>query len=145
VIRAVVDPGVFVSAFVSPRRAAPSLIVEAVLDGQMEALLCPTLIAELAGVLTREKFAAYASEGRAEAFVMLLLDRGTVVADVEPTAAETADPDDDYLVALARAHAVDCVVSGDRHLLEVSSDALRMLTPRELADRLEAESSTTER
>ncbi len=133
-IRAVVDPGVFVSAFVSPRRAAPSLIVEAVLDGQMEALLCPALVAELAGVLARDKFAAHAAEGRAEAFVMLLLDRGAVVADVEPAAAETADPDDDYLVALAREHSVDCIVSGDRHLLDIGSDALPVLTPRELAD-----------
>ena len=35
-----------------------------------------------------------------------------------------------------QAHGVDAVVSGDRHLLDVASSELQVLTPRELADRL---------
>ena len=53
-----------------------------------------------------------------------------------PVLFKTADEDDDYLIALAEAHGVDAVVSGDGHLLEVTSSDLPVLTPRELADRL---------
>ena len=53
-IRVVIDPGVYVSAFISPRRAAPGLVVEALLDGDIEALVSPLLMAELARVLGRD-------------------------------------------------------------------------------------------
>jgi predicted nucleic acid-binding protein len=49
---------------------------------------------------------------------------------------KTADPDDDYLLALAETHDVDAVVSGDPHLLDAALSELQVLTPRELADRL---------
>lgn len=52
-IRVVIDPGVYVSAFISPRRAAPGILVEALLDGRLDALVSPLLIGELARVLSR--------------------------------------------------------------------------------------------
>jgi putative PIN family toxin of toxin-antitoxin system len=136
VTRVVIDPGVLVSAFISPRKAAPALLVDAFLDGSVEVLACPALIAELTDVLGREKFSAHAAEGRAAAYIAVVLDRATMVDDVEPGSAMTADVDDDYLIALAQAHGVDAVVSGDRHLLDAASSALSVLTPRQLADRL---------
>ena len=136
-IRVVIDPGVYVSAFISPRRAAPGLVVEALLDGEIEALVSPLLMAELARVLSRDKFERVASDGRAEAFVVLISECGLRVADPAPTPGATDDPDDDYLVALARAHSADAIISGDRHLLAVASDDLPVWTPRVLADRLE--------
>lgn len=136
-IRVVIDPGVYVSAFISPRRAAPGLVVEALLDGDIEALVSPLLIAELARVLGREKFDRVASDGRSAAFVELIAERGVRVEDPAPTPGATDDPDDDYLVALARVYAAEAVVSGDRHLLSVASDVLPVWTPRALADRLE--------
>lgn len=134
--RVVIDPGVLVSAFISPRKAAPALLVDAFLDGHFEMLASPKLIAELTDVLGRKKFAAHAAEGRASAFIAVLLDRAEMVPDAAPGSLETADEDDDYLIALAEAHGVDAVVSGDGHLLEVTSSDLPVLTPRELADRL---------
>jgi predicted nucleic acid-binding protein len=124
VTRVVIDPGVLVSAFISPRKAAPALLVR------------PALIAELTDVLGREKFSAHAAEGRAEAYIAVLLDRATMVEDATPGSPRTADADDDYLIALAQAHGVDAVVSGDRHLLDAASSELPVLTPRELADHL---------
>ena len=137
-IRVVIDPGVYVSAFISPRRAAPGLVVEALLDGDIEALVSPLLIAELARVLGREKFDKVASDGRAEAFVALVAERGVRVEDPAPSPGATSDPDDDYLVALARAHTAEAIVSGDRHLLTITSDDLPVCTPRALVDRLES-------
>lgn len=134
--RVVIDPGVLVSAFISPRKAAPALLVDAFLDGHFEMLVSPALIAELTDVLGRKKFAAHAADGRAAAFIAVLLDRAEMVEDAAPGSLKTADEDDDYLIALAQAHKADVVVSGDGHLLNVTSSDLPVLTPRELADRL---------
>jgi uncharacterized protein len=132
----VIDPGVLVSAFISPKKAAPALLVDAILDGSLDVLVSPALIAELTDVLEREKFAAHAAEGRAAAYIAALRDRATMVEDVTPVPERTADADDDYLIALAQARGADAIVSGDRHLLDVASSELQVLTPRELADRL---------
>jgi putative PIN family toxin of toxin-antitoxin system len=142
VTRVVIDPGVLVSAFISPKRAAPALLVDAFLDGDVEVVVCPALVAELTDVLGREKFSAHAAEGRAAAYIGVLLDRATMVDDPPPGPTSTADADDDYLVALAQAHGVDAVVSGDQHLLDATSSTLSVLTPRELAVRLGLTSAT---
>jgi uncharacterized protein len=136
VTRVVIDPGVLVSAFISTRKAAPALLVDAFLDGHFEMLVSPTLIAEPTDVLGRDKFAAHAADGRAAAFIAVLLDRAEMVEDAAPGSLKTADEDDDYLIALAQAHKADAVVSGDGHLLDVTSSGLPVLTPRALADRL---------
>lgn len=134
--RVVIDPGVLVSAFISPRKAAPALLVDAFLDGHFDVLVSPLLISELTDVLGREKFAKHAAEGRATAFVAVLLDRAEMVDDGKPGPEKTADPDDDYLIALAREHQADAIVSGDRHLLDAASSDLSVMRPREMADRL---------
>ncbi|HEX7290959.1 MAG TPA: putative toxin-antitoxin system toxin component, PIN family [Conexibacter sp.] len=137
-IRVVVDPGVFVSAFVSPKRAAPALLVEALLDGQVSAVVSPALLDELTRVLRREKFAAYSGEGRADAFVAVIADCGILVEDADFEPGATDDPDDDYLVALARANEVDAIVAGDRHLLAIDSEELNVWSPRVAVEQIEA-------
>lgn len=79
--RVVIDPGVLVSAFIFPRKAAPALLVDAFLDGHFEMLVSPKLIAELTDVPGREKFAAHAADGRAAAFIAVVLDRAEMVED----------------------------------------------------------------
>jgi predicted nucleic acid-binding protein len=49
----------------------------------------------------------------------------------------TADPDDDYLVALAVAAGADALVSGDVHLTELVDAPVIVLTPRQVLERLE--------
>ncbi len=41
----------------------------------------------------------------------------------------TRDPNDDYLVALARLHDADVIVSGDRDLLEWEEQSPPVVTP----------------
>jgi hypothetical protein len=53
-------------------------------------------------------------------------------AEPEPV---TADPADDYLFALALSGRADLIVSGDRHLTEVTRP---VVTPREFGNRLGA-------
>jgi putative PIN family toxin of toxin-antitoxin system len=136
VTRVVIDPGVLVSAFISPRKAAPALVIDAFLDGRLDVVVSPLLISEVTDVLARAKFAAHAADGRAAAFIAVLIDRAEMAKDATPGAIRTADPDDDYLLALAQANRVDAIVSGDTHLLEATSSELPVLTPRQLADHL---------
>jgi predicted nucleic acid-binding protein len=46
------------------------------------------------------------------------------------------DPEDDYLVALARATGADALVSVDRDLLDASVDDLNICTPAAFLERL---------
>lgn len=134
--RLVIDPGVLLSAFISPRRSAPSLIVEAILDGRIDVLACPALIAELTDVLSREKFAKHTAEGRAKTYIASITESTTHVEDPPASAQQTADPDDDYLLALAHDQHADAIISGDKHLLDADSNRMPVLTPRQLADQL---------
>ncbi len=126
----VFDPNVFVSAFISPRRSAPALLVEAFLDGRVQVLVCACLIDEFAGVLARPKFARHSGDGRARDFVATISDHAIEVGDPVMAAGVTADPDDDYLIALARAHDAQAVVSGDRHLLDATDVGVGVWSPR---------------
>jgi putative PIN family toxin of toxin-antitoxin system len=133
-VRVVIDPGVLVSPFISPRKAAHALLVDAFLDVHFEMLVSPELIAELTDVLGRERFATHASDGRAAAFIAVLLDQAEIVKDAALASLKTADYY--YLISLAQAHKADAIVSGDGHPLDVASSDLPVLTPRDMADRL---------
>ncbi len=89
------------------------------------------LLAELGQVLGREKFRRYVTEAEAVAYVDLIRHEATIIDDPAPSARPlSADPDDEYLVDLARASAADMLVSGDAHLLDLR-DRLPVMTPAE--------------
>jgi putative PIN family toxin of toxin-antitoxin system len=134
--RLVVDPGVLVSAFISPRKSAPSIVVEAIFDRRIDILICPALIAELTDVLSREKFARYTTQERAEDYIASISQHAEQLEDPPAGQQQTGDPDDDYLLALAHSQSADAVVSGDKDLLDAADERMRMLTPRELVDEL---------
>lgn len=137
-IRAVVDPGVFVSAFIGSATGAPSQLVQALLAGEFELIAAPMLFDELAAVLAREKFARAAAHGRGVIYVEILAASATTLDDPEILAGATRDPDDDYLIALAQTAGADMIVSVDNDLLVESSDALPVVNPREFLARLAA-------
>jgi predicted nucleic acid-binding protein len=89
------------------------------------------------GVLHREKFRRSASEAEVEAYVELLRRESIVIDDPEPTREPlTEDPDDEYLIALARAARVEVLVSG----ISTPSDCAArspVLTPRECVQSLQ--------
>lgn len=134
--RLVIDPRVLVSAFISPRKSAPSIILEAVLDRRIAILACPALVTELTDVLSREKFAAYTTKEGAEDYIASISQHAEHHQDPPAGPQQTSDPDDDYLLALAHNHNADAIISGDKDLLDASTDQLPVLTPRQLADQL---------
>lgn len=93
-------------------------------------------------MLARSRFEAHSSAGRAERYVAALAAAAEALVDPEnPEPGLTRDPDDDYLVALARASAVDYLISGDADLTSLEDARPPVLTPRQMADRLDAERS----
>lgn len=77
----------------------------------------PRLLEELDGVLRREKFRRYVDDTAAEEYVAAIGRESLLLDDPEPpTEGIGVDPDDEYLLSLARA-ASAVLVSGDAHLL----------------------------
>lgn len=134
--RAVLDPSVLVSALIAPGGPSARLLVE-FRAGAFELITSPQLLEELDDVLHREKFRRYAAEAEVEAYVELLRRHGTLAEDPEPAEAPLSpDPDDEYLIALARAVRADALVSGDPHLTSLRG-RIPVLTPREFLERLQ--------
>jgi len=77
-------------------------------------------------------------DDEARVYVEALAGGAVLVRDPDEVPAVTADPDDDYLIALAVAAAADALVSGDKHLTDLGDPPVPVLTPRELLDRLES-------
>ncbi len=105
--------------------------------GAFELVTSPQLLAELDEVLRREKFRRYATEAEVEAYVDLLRRESIVVDDPDPTPERLGeDPDDEYLITLARAARVEALVSGDPHLIRLRRQ-IPALTPREFLESLQ--------
>lgn len=137
-IRAVVDPSVFVSAFIGDPDAGPGRLVEAWRDRRFVLVVSPLLLAELGEVLSRPKFARWAGDGRGDAYVAGLGARSEHQPDPsQPPSRRVRDPDDDYLVALMHATHADVLVSLDRDLLDAELDGITVVDPAVFVSRLE--------
>lgn len=133
--RAVLDTNVLVSALISPGGASARLLLE-LRAGGFELILSPLLLAELREVLDRDKFRRYVTEAEADAYVDLIRREGVVRADPSPSPEPmSADPDDEYLIDLARAAGADALVTGDAHLLDLRA-IIPALTPAEFLEAL---------
>jgi uncharacterized protein len=128
--RAVLDTNVLVSALISPGGASAQLLLE-LRAGAFELVVSRLLLAELGEVLRRAKFRRYVAEDEADAYVELIRRASQVFDDQPPGPLPlSADPDDEFLLDLARAASVDVLVSGDAHLLDLR-DRLPVMTPAE--------------
>lgn len=116
--RAILDPGVLVSALITPTGTAAT-VLRAAREGSFDLLVSRLLLDELESVLRRDKFRRYLDLDDVSAGIRLLLDEGQLVEDPDgPPPLRCADPQDDYLIALAHQEQA-ALVSGDRHLLEL--------------------------
>lgn len=87
--------------------------------GEFDLIASPMLLAELAEVLARPKLRRWVSETVAAEYLQGLAEEALIADDPPPQPGLSADPGDDYLVALARAAAADHLISGDRHLRDL--------------------------
>lgn len=133
--RAVLDPGVLVSALITPTGISAKLLLAA-RAGRFELIASPFLFEELDSVLRRKKFRRYVGFDAVGAYLELLHHDAQLAAD--PGAAppiRCADPDDDYLIALAHNQSA-ALVSGDSHLLELA-DQIPVFSPVDFLDSLD--------
>jgi putative PIN family toxin of toxin-antitoxin system len=136
-VRVVLDANVLVSALISTA-GPPREIVTAWVDERFELIASPALIDELRDVLARPRFRRWVSLDVVAEFIDGLAQDALALDDPPAQPGLTADPDDDYLIVLARAARADYLVSGDRHLLDLEAPDPPVLTPREFLDLLGA-------
>ena len=128
-MRLVLDTNVVVSGLLWD--GTPAQLLDAGQAGEVELCTSRVLLAELARILRRAKFAtAIAASG--SSFDELVLGYAELATLLEPASiAPTvlADPDDDNVLACALAAQADLIVSGDRHLLRLAQyEGTRILT-----------------
>lgn len=118
-MRCVLDTNVLVAAVLS-RSGAPAELVRLWLEGACDVVVSSLLLAELRRVLAYPKIRSRVSEAEAQAFLALVTEGATIVDEpVRPPSLRTADPNDDFVVAIAEgARAI--IVSGDRRLLDMA-------------------------
>jgi putative PIN family toxin of toxin-antitoxin system len=134
VARAVLDPGVLVSALITPT-GTPAKLLSATHNGSFELIVSPHLLEELMLVLRREKFRRYVDLGLVDRYVELLRRDAVMAADpAGPPPIRCSDPDDDYLIALAHSRSA-ALVSGDSDLLELAGK-IPVFTPFEFLEAL---------
>jgi uncharacterized protein len=138
--RVVIDPGVLVSAIITPS-GPPAEIVRAIRDERLRLVVCPHLLAELIGVLQREKFRGYITIDEAEQYVAGLASIAEARPDPMVEAPISRDPKDDYLIVLARESSADALVSGDADLLMLEDNEPPVVSPTTLVEGLEPESA----
>lgn len=127
--RAVLDPGVLVSALITPTGRPAELLLSARAGG-FDLVVSPLLLDELESVLQREKFRRYVDLDGVAAYLNLLRRDAQVADDPEiPPPIRCTDPDDDYLIALAHSQSA-ALVSGDSDLLELA-DRIPIFSPAE--------------
>jgi len=99
------------------------MLLARALEGDLELIVSPQLLEELEVVLIREKFRRYFTIEEVEDYLVFIGRLGTVVPDpIEPPPFRSADPKDDYLIALAYTEKA-ILVSGDSHLLDLTGGA----------------------
>jgi uncharacterized protein len=128
-VRAILDPNVLITALLS-RDGTPAKVLRAWLEGRFELLVSALLLDELKRALAYPRIAKRITAGESDELLDWLRREALVVEDPEgPPESRSEHPGDDYLLALAESERA-ALVSGDRHLLALSSE-LPVLTPRE--------------
>lgn len=117
--RLVIDASTLVSGITGSRsESPPCLIYDAVSEMSVDAVICPRLLDEVERGLRKPYFHSRIGEDEISEAVSIVRAAGSMLDDpVDPPAA-VRDPDDDYLVALARQADVEAIVTGDRDLLD---------------------------
>jgi len=129
-LRVVLDSNVFISALISAG-GAPHAIYRAWREQRFLLVTSAVQIAELRRASRYPKLRAIVPSREFGALLNRL--HGALVLRRLPKLELSADPDDDYLLAMAKAAAADFLVTGDaKHLLRLGKlGRTRIVTPRE--------------
>lgn len=131
----VADTNVLVSGILW--RGLPHKLVELAEQHRLTLVLCRESMMELREVLARPQFAAKLSaRGVTAAEIVLGITQLAVIYPLIPIDVISTDPDDNIFIGCALSAAARYIVSGDRHLLELSQYAgIAIVTVREFISR----------
>jgi len=128
----VIDTNVWVSGLLW--RGMPWKLLGLAEAGEVELCIAPSMLVELAEVLSYERLQPRLEqlELTPEELVAYALSLASVFEATEGDPIVVADPDDDVFLRCAAVAGVVCVVSGDRHLLDLGGYAgIPILTVRD--------------
>lgn len=111
-VRVVVDTNILISALIN--RGKPRKLVLKLLE-EHTVILSRQMLAELADVLTRDKFAVKTSQ--VDRFLAILVRKSKIATPSSRFKIIKEDPDDDVVLNTAYAGKAQYIVTGDRHLL----------------------------
>ncbi len=134
--RAVTDVNVLVSAARTPNGLCGDLL-QAAVDGRWTPVISMMLFEELEEVLARSAFKDVLGQEAIDRFLanLLLISEWAQDPD-DPPSGSTRDPDDEYLLALARSADVDVLVTGDRDLTDLTGTQPPIETPAQFFQRI---------
>jgi len=113
-LRVVVDCNVYVSLLIG---GSMLVLRDFLFSKSVELVISEKLLTEVEEQVTKTKFAKYFSAKQAQLLLDLLMDVGTIHADTTPSKPISRDPDDDYLLALAKSAKAHVLLTGDEDLL----------------------------
>lgn len=133
-MRVVLDTNTLVSGIISPG-GPPRRLLDGARTQAFELYSSAILLAELLDVLSRDKFDRRLEvAGRTPQGIVADLRRlASLVASADVPRVILADPDDDHVLACAIAARAELIISGDRHLLDLSGNYpdIRIVSPAE--------------
>lgn len=133
--RAVLDLNVLVSALIASS-SAPATALGAWLNGRFELAISEEMLHDLAEVLARPRLSSRVTEEEVAQLLALIRAHAVIVPEPADFEALTGDPEDDRIVAVARAAGAELIVSGDRHLLDQVDPHPPVLKPRDFVSLL---------
>jgi putative PIN family toxin of toxin-antitoxin system len=117
--RVVIDANTLASGSVNPHpESATSLIYNELTGARLEVIICPELLGEITDTLHKPYFLDRAGEADVEDILAGIADACTMLEDPAEIETILRDPEDDYLVALARTAKAELIVTGDKDLLD---------------------------
>lgn len=135
-MKVVLDANVLVSAFTRP--STPALLIDRWTEQRFELTLSTHILDGVRRAWNRPYFRPLITYDEAQSHLDMLTREAEIVTPVDTVRGVAEDLEDDLVLATAVRGRADVLVTGDRRLREVGEYAgVRIVTPRELLDRLD--------
>lgn len=133
----VLDANVFISAALSANGPSAALVRSA-RAGTIDVAVSLQLLGEVRDVLRRPRFRRFLTLAEVDELIEEISSICQLEADPSSSQRVLRDPDDDYLVHLARDVGAECIVSGDADLTDEVLEP-PAITPRQAVERFNLE------
>ncbi len=126
-MKVVFDTNVLISALITAGK--PKELFHKVIAGEIQLVLSKDILEEFSEVADDPRIRKYADEAAVVAFLKVIDSFAKVIRVKSRFKVVKDDPDDDAILRVAFDGKVDCVVSGDKHLLALGEfKGIKILT-----------------